>query len=94
MKTPNLLYFLEPVGSSPPKIPKESKRNYFEVDVTEKIASLSCPGQSYPAPAFRYSTMELFNLIFFKFPSHVLNLDSNIQAPLEVAGVSKEIGSC
>lgn len=45
--------FIEPIGSSPPKVPKESKSNTFTVNRDEELISLSCPGQAYPVPAFR-----------------------------------------
>ena len=48
--------FLEPVGSSAPKVPKEAKSDTFVVTKDSTMA-LTCPGQSYPAPAFRFDTL-------------------------------------
>ena len=51
---------LEPVGSSAPKVPKGAKSDTFVV-TQESTTALTCPGQSYPAPAFRFDRlMKLF----------------------------------
>ena len=56
-KTARLIWaFLEPVGSSAPKVPKEAKSNTFGATQDDTTA-LTCPGQSYPAPAFRFDTL-------------------------------------
>ena len=49
------------MGSSGPKVPKEAKSNTFETTQGGTTA-LTCPGQSYPAPAFRFDT--LINFFF------------------------------
>ena len=44
------------MGSSGPKVPKEAKSNTFET-TQGCTTALTCPGQSYPAPAFRFDTL-------------------------------------
>ena len=51
------------MGSSGPKVPKEAKSNTFETTQGGTTA-LTCPGQSYPAPAFRFDT--LIKFFFFR----------------------------
>lgn len=48
----NLIIQIEPVGSSPPRVPSRAK-----TDVAEKpqggVVTLLCEAQSYPAPLYR-----------------------------------------
>ena len=48
-----MFIILEPIGSSPPKVPKESKSNAFSARLNDDPMSLTCPGQAYPVPSFR-----------------------------------------
>ena len=52
----NFGLILEPVGSSGPKVPKEAKINTFGT-VQGGTTALTCPGQSYPTPAFRFDQL-------------------------------------
>ena len=44
------------MGSSGPKVPKEAKINTFGT-VQGGTTALTCPGQSYPTPAFRFDQL-------------------------------------
>ena len=64
---------IEPIGSSPPKVPKESKSNTFSVGLNEKLISLTCPGQAYPVPSFRYYLVKFIILVILI--GHLTDLD-------------------
>ena len=44
------------MGSSGPKVPKEAKSNTFGT-IQGGTTALTCPGQSYPTPAFRFDQL-------------------------------------
>ena len=47
-----ILDYPEPIGSSAPNVPKDSKGNIYSI--TEKFqSSLTCPAQAFPIAAFR-----------------------------------------
>ena len=49
----------EPIGSSPPNVPKGLKGNIYSFTEKSQI-SLTCPAQAFPVPAFRYSIIGRF----------------------------------
>ncbi len=57
------LGYAEPIGSSPPNVPKDSKGNIYSFTQSSQV-SLTCPAQAFPIAAFRYLNPD--NRVLFK----------------------------
>lgn len=46
------MFFVEPIGYAPPRLPPKSKLDAV-IGQTKEVIVLPCDAQSYPAPKFR-----------------------------------------